>query len=236
MGIGLYGLTYLYPIFLAQVRGYDALMIGETMFVTGIVMFLTAPISGRLASLLDARVMMLIGFCGFAVGTYITTNITSDWDFYELLLPQFLRGASLMMCMVPINNLSLGTLPKEQLKNASGLFNLTRNLGGAFGLAMINTILNKRLDLHLERLHESVSWGHAVAESQLASMQQSMSQIMPDGDLAALKQLAMLVRNQANVLSFADVFLVLTLLFATAGIFTLMMHKPSTLPAGAGGH
>jgi DHA2 family multidrug resistance protein len=236
MGIGLYGLTYLYPIFLAQVRGYDALMIGETMFVTGIVMFLTAPISGRLASLLDARVMMLIGFCGFAIGTYITTNITSDWDFYELLLPQFLRGASLMMCMVPINNLSLGTLPKEQLKNASGLFNLTRNLGGAFGLAMINTILNKRLDLHLERLHESVSWDHAAAESQLASMQQSMSQIMPDGDLAALKQLARLVRNQANVLSFADVFLVLTLLFATAGIFTLMMHKPSALPAGAGGH
>ena len=153
-----------------------------------------------------------------------------------MLLPQILRGCSLMLCMVPINNLSLGTLPPEQMKNASGLFNLMRNLGGAVGLAMINTMLNKRLDLHLERLHESVSWGRAVAEDQLASMQQSMSQIMPDGDLSALKQLAMLVRRQANVLSFADIFLVLTFLFATAGIFTLMMHKPSAVPAGAGGH
>jgi DHA2 family multidrug resistance protein len=206
------------------------------MFVTGIAMFLTAPISGRLASILDPRVIMLIGFSGFAVGTYITTNITADWDFYELLVPQILRGSSLMMCMVPINNLSLGTLPKEQLKNASGLFNLTRNLGGAFGLAMINTILNKRLDLHLERLHESVSWGRAVAEHQLTSMQQSMSQIMPDGDLSALKQLAMLVRKQANVLSFADIFLVLTLLFAMASLFTMVMHKPSAVPSGAGGH
>jgi DHA2 family multidrug resistance protein len=236
LGIGLYGLTYLYPVYLAQVRGYDALMIGETMFVTGVAMFLTAPISGRLAGVLDPRVMMLVGFSGFAVGTYWTTNITSDWDFWELFIPQILRGSSLMLCMVPINNLSLGTLPPEQLKNASGLFNLTRNLGGAVGLAMINTILNKRLDLHLERLHESVSWGRAVAEDQLHSMQQSMTQVLPDGDMSALKQLAKLVRTQANVLSFADVFLVLTLLFAIAGIFTLMMHKPSAIPAGAGGH
>jgi DHA2 family multidrug resistance protein len=199
-------------------------------------MFLTAPISGRMAQVLDPRVMMLIGFSGFAVGTYWTTSITSDWDYYELIVPQILRGCSLMLCMVPINNLSLGTLPRDQLKNASGLFNLTRNLGGAVGLAMINTILNKRLDLHLERLHESVSWGRAVAEDQLASMQQSMSQALPDGDLSALKQLAMIVRKQANVLSFADIFLVLTLLFASAAIFTLLMRKPAAIPAGAGGH
>ena len=71
MGIGLYGLTYIYPVYLAQVRGYDALMIGETMCITGIAMFLTAPISGRMAQVLDPRVMMLIGFAGFAVGTYM---------------------------------------------------------------------------------------------------------------------------------------------------------------------
>jgi DHA2 family multidrug resistance protein len=101
---------------------------------------------------------------------------------------------------------------------------------------VINTLLNKRLDLHLARLHESVSWGRAVAEDQLANMQQSMSQILPDGDLSALKQLAMLVRTQANVLSFADVFLFLTLLFASAGLFTMLMRKPAAIPAGAGGH
>ncbi|MBN9247114.1 MAG: DHA2 family efflux MFS transporter permease subunit, partial [Hyphomicrobium sp.] len=92
MGIGLYGLTYVYPVYLAQVRGYDSLMIGETMFVTGVAMFLTAQISGRLSSILDPRVMMLIGFLGFAMGTYLASGITSDWDFWELLLPQILRG------------------------------------------------------------------------------------------------------------------------------------------------
>src|SRR5262245_22201009 len=128
MGIGLYGLTYVYPVYLAQVRGYDSLMIGNTMFVTGVAMFLTAPISGRLSGVVDPRILMLIGFMGFAVGTYIASAITPDWDFWELLIPQILRGSSLMLCMVPITNLSLGTLPPEQMKNASGLFNLTRNL------------------------------------------------------------------------------------------------------------
>ena len=73
--------------------------------------------------------------------------------------PQVFRGVGLMLWMVPINNLALGTMPPQKIKNASGLFNLMRNLGGAVGLALINTLLDKRMDLHLERLRESVTWG-----------------------------------------------------------------------------
>jgi DHA2 family multidrug resistance protein len=235
MGIGLYGLTYLYPVYLSQLRGYDALMIGETMFVTGVAMFLTAPLAGRLSQVMDPRVMMLVGFLGFALGTYIASGITADWDFYELLVPQILRGSSLMICMVPINNLALGTLPPDQLKNASGLYNLTRNLGGAVGLATINTVLNNRTDLHLQRLHESVAWGRAVAEDTLAGLTQQLSAQIPDGDLAAVKQLSRLVRQQAEVLAFADVFLVLTGLFAGMALLALFMRKPTAAVQG-GGH
>ncbi len=178
--------------------------------------------------------MMMIGFMGFALGTYLASGITVDWDFNELLLPQILRGCSLMICMVPINNLSLGTLPPAQLKNASGLFNLTRNLGGAVGLALINTLLNHRLDLHLARLHENVAWGRSVAEDTLSGMAQKMSPMVPDGDLTALKQLAHLVRTQANVMSFADVFLVLSILFASLALFALLMRKPPAAVQGAG--
>src|SRR6185312_8974113 len=107
LGVGLYGLTLVYPVYLGRVRGYDALMIGETMFVTGLSMFLTAPIAGRLSAKLDPRIMMMIGFGGFAVGTWWASFITADWDFHELLVPQILRGCSLMLCMVPINNVAL---------------------------------------------------------------------------------------------------------------------------------
>ena len=234
MGIGLYGLTYLYPVYLSQLRGYDALMIGEMMFVTGVAMFLTAPVAGRLSQAMDPRAMMLTGFMGFALGTSIASGLTADWDFYELLAPQILRGCSLMLCMVPINNLALGTLPPEQLKNASGLYNLTRNLGGAVGLAVINTVLNDRMDLHLARLHESVTWGRSVAEETLAGLTQQLSARIPDGDLAALKQLSLLVRRQAEVLAFADVFIVLTGLFAGMALLALFMRKPEGAVQGAG--
>ncbi len=79
--------------------------------------------------------------------------------FYELLMPQILRGVGMMFAMVPTNTIALGTLAPERVKNASGLFNLTRNLGGAVGLAVINQVLNERTDLHISRLHDRVHLG-----------------------------------------------------------------------------
>src|SRR4029079_9585479 len=85
LGIGLYGLTYLYPVYLAQVRGYDALMIGDTMFVSGLAMFLSAPIAGQLSQKLDPRFLLMGGFVLFAIGTWQMTFMTADWDFWELV-------------------------------------------------------------------------------------------------------------------------------------------------------
>lgn len=235
MGIGLYGLTYLYPVYLGRIRGYDALQIGETMFVTGLCMFLTAPIAGRLSQAIDPRVQMMIGFAGFALGTWIATGITADWDFYELLVPQILRGVSLMLCMVPINNLALGTLPPAQLKNASGLYNLTRNLGGAVGLALINTLLNTRTDLHIARLHESVAAGRQVAEEAIA---QTMQRFLDFGDAAERMALALInqrAHKQALIMAFGDVFLGLTFIFASLVLLALLMRKPPAAPPARGG-
>ncbi|WP_439496370.1 DHA2 family efflux MFS transporter permease subunit [Bosea sp. (in: a-proteobacteria)] len=236
MGIGLYGLTYLYPVYLGRIRGYDALMIGETMFVTGLAMFLTAPIAGRLSVKLDPRIMMMIGFGGFAAGTYIASFITADWDFHELLLPQILRGCSLMLCMVPINNLALGTLPPAQLKNASGLYNLTRNLGGAVGLAVINTLLNTRTDLHITRLHEAVAVGRQVAEESLANMTQRFSDFGDAAQAMALTVMNQRAHKQALIMAFGDVFLGLTFIFGALVLLSVFMRKPPKAAPAGGGH
>ena len=235
LGVGLYGLTYLYPVYLGCVRGYSALMIGNTMFVTGICSFLSAPFIGRLSMKVDPRILIGLGFTGFALGTLQASYVTKDWDFYELLVPQMLRGVALMMCMVPITNLALGTLPPQQLKNASGLFNLTRNLGGAIGLAMINTILNDRIDLHLARLHERVSWGRSVAEETLANLTQVYGRMGSDAELAATKRLAMMVRREATVMGLGDVFFFMTILFMLLVPLVMMMRRPR-LQGGGGGH
>jgi len=236
MGIGLYGLTYLYPLFLGRIRGYDSLMIGEALFVSGLAMFMTAPLAGFLSTRMDLRAMMMIGFLGFAAGTWRMTYLTADWDFYELLVPQILRGMSLMLCMVPINNLALGTLPHDRLKNASGLFNLTRNLGGAVGLAVINTVLIRRNDFHYGRLAEHVTWANPEAVKRLDDMTRNFESHGLDGPTAALSKLSGMVAQQATLMSFADVFYLLTVLFASLAVFAMLMRKPPASAGGGGGH
>src|SRR5271170_4713142 len=172
VGIGLYGLTYIYPRYLAEVRGYSALMIGETMFVSGITMFLVAPVVGRLMLKVDMRYIIAFGLITFGLGSYQMTWITRDYDFYELLMPQILRGIGMMCAMIPTNTIALGTLSADRVKNASGLFNLTRNLGGAVGLALINQMLNDRTDLHISRLQDRVTWGNANAVETLNMLTQ----------------------------------------------------------------
>ncbi|MEO6300201.1 MAG: DHA2 family efflux MFS transporter permease subunit [Paracoccaceae bacterium] len=226
MGAGLYGLTYLYPLYLGQIRGYDSLMIGQTMFVSGLAMFFTAPFAGMLSRKVDMRIMIMIGFVGFAFSSWMLTGITADWDFRELLVPQILRGVSLMLCMVTINNLALGTLPPERMKNASGLFNLTRNLGGAVGLALINTVLMQRGKLHYARLADDVSWSNPEATRELTTMAQGLTAKGLDGHTAALAQMVARVTQQARMLSFMDVFFLLAVLFASLAGFALLMRKP----------
>ncbi|KQT69813.1 MULTISPECIES: DHA2 family efflux MFS transporter permease subunit [unclassified Aureimonas] len=230
LGVGLYGLTYLYPVYLARIRGYDSLMIGQTMFVSGLAMFIMAPISGILMGKvkMDPRLMMSIGFVSFGTGTYLMSGLTHDWDFYELLLPQILRGVGLMMAMIPINNIALGTLSPDKMKGGSGLFNLTRNLGGAVGLAIINTMLNDRSTLHYERLSEQVRWGRRVVEDRMASMSARFAAQGLDGSATALSQMSKIVRREAQILSFSDVFIFLTVLFASLVLLAVFIQKPST--------
>src|ERR1700704_6412856 len=228
VGIGLYGLTYMYPRYLAEVRGYSALMIGETMFVSGITMFITAPIVGRLMQKVDMRLIIVAGLAIFALGSWQMTWITRDYDFYELLVPQILRGIGMMLAIVPTNTIALGTLRADRVKNASGLFNLTRNLGGAVGLAVINQVLNQRTDLHISRLQERVTWGNATATETLNMFTQRL-QGMGDAALMAMKQLSQIVHRQAVVMGYGDAFFMLTIFYFSLCLVVMLLKKPAAL-------
>jgi DHA2 family multidrug resistance protein len=228
VGIGLYGLTYVYPRYLAEVRGYSALMIGETMFVSGATMFLMAPVVGRMMLKIDLRYIIAFGLVVFALGSYQMTWMTRDYDFYELLVPQILRGIGMMCAMVPTNNIALGTLTPDRVKNASGLFNLTRNLGGAVGLALINEVLNDRTDLHISRLQDRVNWGNATATETLNMLTQRM-QGVGDASLMALKELSQIVHRQAVVMGYGDAFFIMTLFYFSLSLLVMLLKKPANL-------
>jgi len=234
LGIGLYGLTYLYPLYLGQIRGYNALMVGETVFISGAAMFLSAPLVGRLMQRTDPRLMLTVGFLVVALSNWQATYLTKDWDFWQLFLPQVLRGFGMMMAIVPITNVALGTLAPDRLKNASGLFNLTRNLGGAVGLAGLNTILNKRIDLHVARLHDSITFARRPA----VEMLNALAARIPGSDSQnmALKQLFLMTRQQGIVMAFADVFLLLCFLFAAFSVVVWLMRRPPPVTAEVAAH
>lgn len=225
LGIGLYGLTYLYPIYLSQIRHYDALMIGETLFLSGFVMLLTVPLAGYLSARMDARLMIAIGLLGFAIGTWMARSITDNWDFWQLFWPQVFRGASVMICMVPVNNIALGTLPPERMQNASGLFNLTRNLGGAVGLAIISTLMTKRTDFHYERIGETINHANRQATEVLSKFTLFFKTETFDSYTLALSQLFGMVRMQAMIMAFSDIFFIITVVFGILTFMTIFLKK-----------
>lgn len=141
LGFGLFGASYLIPVFLALVRGHDALQIGQVLLVTGCAQVVTAPLAVLLEKRFAPLLVGLLGFGLFGVGLMMSGFETPQTDFYTMIWPQLVRGTAIMLCILPATRLALGHLPLDEVPNASGLFNLTRNLGGALGLALIDTII-----------------------------------------------------------------------------------------------
>jgi DHA2 family multidrug resistance protein len=163
LGVGLFGSVYLMPVFLAYVRNHDAFEIGTVMLVTGVAQLVAAPIAGALESRLDPRWLSAAGFGLFALGLGLSAFQSRVADFDEMFWPQVLRGVAIMFCLLPPTRLALGALSEAQVPDASGLFNLMRNLGGAIGIALIDTILYGRSVGHAEALRDRLIAGDVTA-------------------------------------------------------------------------
>ena len=233
IGIGLYGSVYLQPLFLARVRGLNSLQIGTIMFVTGVFQFLSAPIAGALSKKLDLRVMLGIGLVLFGTGVWLNGHLTAESGFWELFLPQAVRGLSLMLCFIPINSIALGTLAPDKLKNASGLYNLMRNLGGAIGLAAINTVLTDRLALHVNRLGDNLNLARPEVQQMLDGLSATFDGLVSDAGAAAMARLVGLVQREALILTFNDCLLLMSGVFFSALLFMPLVRRPGG-PAGSG--
>jgi DHA2 family multidrug resistance protein len=144
LGVGLFGSVYLMPVFLAFVRGHGALEIGGIMLVTGLAQLLTAPLAVALERRVGPRLLSAFGFALFAAGLAMSALGSADTDFKEMFWPQVVRGVAIMFCLLPPTRLALGRLEAARVPDASGLFNLMRNLGGAIGIALIDTVIYGR--------------------------------------------------------------------------------------------
>ncbi|MCA8901017.1 MAG: DHA2 family efflux MFS transporter permease subunit [Hyphomonas sp.] len=235
MGFGLYGSVFLLPLYLGQVRGYSSLEIGQIMSVAGLAMFLAGPLGGALTRRFDPRYVVALGLVLAATGTWLNAHLNSETGFYELFWAQALRGAGLILTMIPTTNLALGTLRADRVANASGLFTVCRNLGGAIGIAMLNTMM-----LHYNRLHEqAIANGLSPTRPDVQAFLSMMTERMraagvADPEGSAMAQLVYRTKIEAAVMTYNNLFLTMSVSFALILFIVLMLDKPRTIaPAPA---
>ncbi len=237
LGIGLYTIIYLMPVYLANVKGLNSLQIGQYVMITGIFQFVSAFVAGPLAKILDSRLMLALGLLLYGFGSWMNGNLTYEAGYWEFFWPQAVRGFALMFFFLPINSLALGTLPPDEVKNASGLYNLMRNLGGAIGLAVANTLIIQLNKGNYAILHERVTPGSAETQTLLAGLKQRMiGSSSPDPELAALKQLYGLAMREAEVLTMNTMFHILGLVFFLALLLMPWVSKVSAGSETGSGH
>jgi len=231
LGVGLFGSVYLMPVFLAYVRHHDAFEIGTIMLVTGVAQLIAAPIAGLMESRYDPRYLSAAGFALFALGLGLSAVQSRVADFDEMFWPQVLRGVAIMFCLLPPTRLALGTLAAIQVPDASGLFNLMRNLGGAIGIALIDTILYGRSGGHADALRDRLIAGD-VSAAQAIGLDAQLFTHRPPGvsDAAVEAYVRPMVEKAAFALSVNEAW---TLLACVALIGLLLVPFAGKLPPQA---
>ena len=231
IGFGLYASTYLTPAFLGRVRGFNSSEIGAVVCVVGATQLLGAFVASKL-SRLDPRWVITPGLIAFASSLWLLSYVTPQWGFWQLLTPQLLRGFAVVMCISPSVTLALGTFQGPELRYASGLFNLMRNLGGAVGIALVNVWLYDGTRSAAERFGENLSrqgQGAAAFFSELTAHFTAVTGDAVGAAHLASGEFARLVGQQALAVGFEDVFRKMAWLF----IFALVL-VPLCRPAKAG--
>lgn len=235
IGFGIYAGTYLVPLFLGRVRGYNASEIGTTVFISGIAQLLGVPLAAMLSQRVDPRYVITAGLTLFAFGLWLFSYMTPDWGFAALFWPQVVRSFAIMLCIVPSVGLALGHFEGPELRYASGLFNLMRNLGGAIGIAVVTTWLGDFGRLHALRINEAMGASARDVSGLLNGLAKQLSAVTPDPDRAAQMAGAIVQRivgREALTLAFDDVFRVMAWCFLAA-LVMVPFCRPAKIEAAA---
>jgi MFS transporter, DHA2 family, multidrug resistance protein len=234
-GAGMYGVTYLLPMYLAQVQGYNAQQIGETIMWSGLPQVFMMPVAVLLLRRFDARVLLTAGLVLFSSSSFLNSTLTHLTGYDQLRFAQLVRAVGMPLVIVPITTLATGHIEPEQSGSASALFNMFRNLGGSIGIAVLATQLDVREQLHSFRLGEVISAFSSATTERLAALTQALADGGADAVAAGGKAFAALagaVRREAHVMAYSDCFFVLGVLLL-AMVLLVWFCKP--VKGGAAG-
>ncbi len=235
-----FGSIVLLPLFLQTLMGYTAFLAGLVLGPGGAVLLLMLPLSGKLTERIDARILLALGLIITAYSVYYMSGFDDTIDFYTAVMGRVIQSMGMPFVFVAVTFITMAYVPKEQMNNASAIFNLLRNLGGSFGVAFVATMLESRTQFHQSRLIDGLtpfSPNVAATLGQLKSYLDLKMGAFAGHTLLAKQELYLQLQRQATILAFNDAFfLEAVILLALVGTVWIMRRPPSGKKSGLPSH
>jgi DHA2 family multidrug resistance protein len=230
-GLGMFGSTFLLPLYLQNSLGYTAFQAGLVFLPTGILQGLVSPLAGILSDRGHAKIPAIIGIIMLALSLYLNYFLSVYSEHTQIMIPLYIRGVAMGLVFTPLSTLALSEVPRHKMAQASGLFNVIRQVGGSFGVALLGAMLTRRMIFHLAAFGQtadqySVPFRTAVAHTQMFAQ----SVIGGNSAVSASRARALVFANlsdQAFVAAVADDFLIAAAITALCliPILFLRVHK-----------
>jgi DHA2 family multidrug resistance protein len=236
LGIALYGSVFILPVYLSRIQGYNAEQIGMVLAWTGLPQLVLIPLVPRLMQRVDARIIIGVGFALFAASNFMNIYMTNDYATDQLFWPNVVRAVGQALVFAPLSAVATAGIEAENAGSASGLFNMMRNLGGAVGIALLQTLLTKREQYHSNVLMQSVSLLEQATRTRIEQLTHYFMShgVVDRADAAhrAVVAVGKIVQKQAFILAFSDMFFLLGAALIVALVAALLLKKPGHLASG----
>src|ERR1700755_1388575 len=236
LGVALYGSAYILPVYLSRIQGYNSEQIGMVLAWTGLPQLVLIPRGPRLMKRVDPRLAIGIGFALFAASNFMNIYMTNDCAADQLFWPNVVRAVGQALVCAPLSAVATAGIEQENAGSASALFNMMRNLGGAIGIAALQTLLTKREQYHSNVLSQSVTLFEQATRTRIDQLTQYFMNhgVIDRADAAHRAYVAIggVVQKQAFILAFSDTFYLLGVALIVALLATLMLKRPGHLDAG----
>ena len=239
LGFVLYASLVLLPIYVQTLLGYPAFQAGLALSPRGIGALSTTPLAGYLTGKTDPRRLLVVGLVFASLTMFSLSHLNLNAGYWDIFWPQVFQGVALSFLFIPLMALSMAGITKEKMGNATSIFNLMRNIGGSFGVAIMTTFLSRRTQFHQSRLVEHVTPSSPAAQRMLHGAQawfQAHGFDQYTSYRKALGALYGMVIEQASMLSFVEAFWIMGVVFLIMLPFLLLLRytkppAPESAPA-----
>jgi len=240
IGMGLYGSSFLLPLYLGQIAGYTPMQIGEVIMWAGLPQLFIMPFAAILSSKVDNRILCGFGLTMFGISCLMNAYMDASTGYDQLFWSQIVRAAGQPFIMLTLSQFAMHGIAPKDTASASSLFNMTRNLGGSVGIAMLATTLTNREHFHSAIIGQSVSSFSSATQARLDQLTAAFIGNGIDPATAAQQAIGVIdrvVRREAYVMAYNDGFVIMAVfLFACVGALLFADKVKAPSGAGAGAH